>query len=48
VPSNLILIAVLTQSIENELAWWRIESKNSAALRCFFSAFRPLDDGAAL
>jgi len=40
-PSNLILIAALTQSIENELAWWRMESKNSAAFLCFFSAFRP-------
>jgi len=27
VPSNLILIAALSQSIENELAWWRIEPK---------------------
>jgi len=40
VPSNLIPIAALTQSIENELTWWRIEPKNSEALRCFFPAFR--------
>jgi len=39
VPSNVILIAALTQSIENKLAWWRIEPKNSAAFRCF-STFR--------
>jgi len=51
VPSNLIPIAALTQSIENELAWWRIETKNSAAFAAFFSpAFRPrpLDQSAAL
>jgi len=30
-PSNLIPIAILTQSIEKELAWWRIEPKNSAS-----------------
>jgi len=35
VPSNLIPIAAVTQSIEKELARWRIEPKNSAALRCF-------------
>jgi len=39
-PSNLIPIAALTQSIQKELAWRRIEPKNSAAFRCFFSAFR--------
>jgi len=33
VPFNLISIAALTQSIEKELAWWRIEPKNSAAFR---------------
>jgi len=31
-------IAALTQSIENELAWCRIEPKNSATFRCFFSS----------
>jgi len=30
VPSNLIPIAALIQSIENKLAWWRID--------CFFSS----------
>jgi len=45
VPSNGILIAALIQSIENKLAWWRIESKNSAAFRCFFQRF---DHSAAL
>jgi len=40
--SNLMPIAALTQSIENESAWWRIEPKNSAVFRCFyFPAFRP-------
>jgi len=34
VPFNLIPIAALTQSIEGELAWWRIEPKYSG---CFFS-----------
>jgi len=33
--------AALTQSIKNELAWRRIEPKNSAAFHCFFPAFRP-------
>jgi len=33
-------MVALTQSIENELAWKRIEPKNSAAFRCFFPAFR--------
>jgi len=37
VPSNLIPIAALTQSIENELAWWRIEPRSSTTFRCFFS-----------
>jgi len=46
VPSKLVLIAALIQSIENELAWWRIEAKNSAALRCLF--FQRFDNGAAL
>jgi len=41
VPSYLILIAALNQSIKKQLAWWRIEPKNSAAYRCFFPAFRP-------
>jgi len=45
VPSNLVPITALSQSIENKLAWWRIEPKNSAAFRCFFSVF---DHGAAL
>jgi len=36
-PSNLIPIVALTQSIENELAWWRIEPKSSEAFPCFFS-----------
>jgi len=36
VPSNLIPIAAPTQSIENKLAWWKIEPKNSAAFRFFY------------
>jgi len=36
VPSNLIPIAALTQSIKKELT--SIEPKNSAAFRCFFSS----------
>jgi len=43
VPSNLIPIAALTQSVENKLAWWRIE--NSKILEhiplLLFPAFRP-------
>jgi len=35
---HLIPIAALTQSIENELVWWKIELKNFAAFRCFFSS----------
>jgi len=35
VPTNLIPIAALTQIMDNKLAWWRIEPKNSATFRCF-------------
>jgi len=32
---NALYTAAQTQSIENELAWWRIEPKNSPAFRWF-------------
>jgi len=38
VASNLLHIASLTQSIENKLACWRIEPKNTAAFCCYFSS----------
>jgi len=46
VPTNLIPIVALTQIIENELAWWRIEPENSAAFRCLF--LQRFDHGTAL
>jgi len=38
-PSNLIPIAALIQSVEKALALWRIETKNSAAFAAFFKRF---------
>jgi len=42
VPSNIITIAALTQSIENELAWWRTEPCSIPLLFSSVSTMAPL------